>query len=320
MKICPYCIAEITNPSRDHIFNEFLGGRRCVTACYDCNNKFSHDFEARVAGNLHRLHISIASWGLKLKQNIPAWKSALRQDDLEFNLELKDGEVVPRLSKPIVEKDSRGNTIGVTYRDLDELNERLKDPKLSNRLRSVEKIQVEVPMKDVPIDYYVDKDMARLAVKMSVALASTLPEHDYVETLLGRMVIEESREPFQDVHVSFENYDDLDNLRPALSHTVYAERRDGKMIGVVQFFGVIQLVCLLGRTDPTIPDAAKVGFLDPIDHKESFAEVDPIGIQYPPAKTSAIHVQNWSEKFEKGAAERGATKKVKLSGTVEANW
>lgn len=291
-----------------------------MTACYDCNNKFSHDFEARAAGNLHRLHISIASWGLKLKQNIPAWKKALRQDDLEFNLELNDGEVVPRLSKPIVEKDVHGNTIGVTYRDLDELNERLKDPKLAKRLRSVEKIQVEVPMKDVPLDYYVDKDMAKLAIKMSVALASTLPEHDYVETLLGRMVLEGCREPFKDVHVSFENYDDLDKLRPALSHTVYTERTDGKMIGVVQFFGVVQLVCLLGRTDQTISDAAVIGFLDPIEDKESFAELDPIGIQFPPEKTSALLVQNWSEKFEKGAAARGATKDVKLSGTVEANW
>lgn len=291
-----------------------------MTACYDCNNKFSHDFEARAAGNLHRLHISIASWGLKLKQNIPAWKKALRHGYLEFNLELNDGEVVPRLSKPIVEKDVDGNTTGVTYRDLHELNQRLKDPNLAKRLRSVEKIQVEVPMKDVPLDYYVDKDMAKLAVKMSVALASTLPEHDYVETLLGRMVLEGCREPFKDVHVSFENYDDLDKLRPALSHTVYTERTDGKLIAVVQFFGVIQLVCLLGRTNKTISDAAVIGFLDPIDDKESFAELDPIGIQFPPEKTSAILIQNWSEKFEKGAAARGATKDVKLSGTVEANW
>lgn len=315
LNVCPYCLREIAKESRDHIFSNFLGGRRRILVCYDCNNKFGKDFEARAAVNtLHRLYISLASWGLPLTRAIPAWRKAFEYQGLDFDLELTNGKVTPRLSKPIVEKDAFGNTVSVSFRSLKELQSQLNEPKNAVRVRKIEKVQLEISPFHVPLDFRVDSDLVKLVIKMCVGIASTLPEHDFIETLLGRMVLDGSRPPDIDFYMSFEDYKKLDDLREPLSHVVYVERRNTELIGIVQFFGVIQLVCFLGRSDDSASDAAVLGILDPITNKETFTNLDPLGLPYPPSRSTAEFAKNWLEKFEKGAVDRGATRPVKLDG------
>ncbi|MDQ3819956.1 MAG: HNH endonuclease, partial [Acidobacteriota bacterium] len=62
--------------SRDHIFPQFLGGKRKVDCCKNCNSVFGHTFEAEAAKILQAEHVFISSWGLPLRSADPTWKAA----------------------------------------------------------------------------------------------------------------------------------------------------------------------------------------------------------------------------------------------------
>ncbi len=52
MELCPYSQPTYTEFTDDHIFPQYLGGRRTIRVCKQCNNVFGHTFEGRASRQL----------------------------------------------------------------------------------------------------------------------------------------------------------------------------------------------------------------------------------------------------------------------------
>jgi hypothetical protein len=154
---------------------------------------------------------------------------------------------------------------------------------------------------------------------MSVALSRLVPTFDIEEVALARDVLYSGKIGSRPVETAWDDYAVLDEHRPELAHTIYIERGEKAVYGVVQFFGSLQFYCRLG--DPMRQSrAAFLGTLDPLTGEERFAEVEPLNL----AKQSSWRlttdmpglISHWEEKVWAGAIKRGAhrdSKKRELS-------
>ena len=171
-----------------------------------------------------------------------------------------------------------------------------------------------------PFSYDMKQSTFLLAMKMAVALATRLPNFDPLETLLGRMTLFGESTSEKLVSETLTHMKKIDSLRPPLSHMVYVERSSGITKATVQFFGTFKFDCKLGRPDPTVPDAAVLGWFDPIAKKESFSECSPIGLDV----YNRIHdeltrvrlAERWNERLDEEARAAGSTKKIDLHGEI----
>lgn len=108
-------------------------------------------------------------------------------------------------------------------------------------------------------------------------------------------------------------------MREPLSHVIYVERDETRIYGVVQFFGVLQLYCGLGRPNGAAPCAARVGVLDPLTGIEEISDVEPLRLPMPTVigdEELSQAANAWLKRFQEGAVRRGATKPVNLEGTL----
>ncbi|HEX3876382.1 MAG TPA: hypothetical protein VHW24_05315, partial [Bryobacteraceae bacterium] len=73
----------------------------------------------------------------------------------------------------------------------------------------------------------------------------------------------------------------IERQRPPLSHAVLIERNHQQTYAIVEFFGIIQLYCNLGKTPNPIRPCAILGILDWLNQSEQFIELDPPGLIAP---------------------------------------
>jgi hypothetical protein len=87
---CPYCLSRVA-VTREHIFPQFLGGAKTITACAECNNDlFGLRTEGVIAKQLAPLIVHLSQCGLKPQKN-QAWKRAFSRvlDEVEIWYDLK---------------------------------------------------------------------------------------------------------------------------------------------------------------------------------------------------------------------------------------
>lgn len=104
-EVCPYCGKPIVKRSEDHIFPQFMGGKRTIVCCKTCNEKFGFRFEAQASRWFQRLHFYLATQGLRLKVPMVRWKGAFEQDGLLYDAIFEDGEAKFTLARPIISID-----------------------------------------------------------------------------------------------------------------------------------------------------------------------------------------------------------------------
>jgi hypothetical protein len=66
---CPNCMPPYGIFTDDHVFPQFLGGRRTIRICKKCNDTPGHAFEGKASKQLARIQISISHFGLDLARN-----------------------------------------------------------------------------------------------------------------------------------------------------------------------------------------------------------------------------------------------------------
>ena len=322
--VCPYCERPVGERSLDHVFPDFLGGRRKIVACAKCNNTFGHTFEAAAAADtLHPLHVSIASWGLPLRKRERAWRRAFEFRGMQLDVTVTDEGVKLRLSGPVPQAGADGKPASVLYADRRDAEKaaRQVEKKKGGRV-SVEKVLVEITPFHMPFNFLVDSNLGRTALKMCAALSTFLPGFSLSEITEARPVLRGERPWEECVTIAFKSYDSLEALRPPLSHVIYVERHQGRLHGVIQFFGVIQLYCRLGASTGSAPEAGMLGTLDPITGAEEILPVTPLGLSPPPDPYKLPELFSrgsgvWLMKFEESARERGASETVNLTGTAQ---
>ena len=324
-EVCPYCNDPIIESSAEHIFSEFMGGRKTIASCVACdsNNIFGRTFEGRVSSMLHALHISISTWGVALKGTVPAWRSGYEYQGLKFDLSIgKTNDTQFRLSKPIVEKNDQGKTTSITYATEKEARQAAESTIKKGKAQRVviEKIPMELPFTGAAFNFELSPDFLRLALKMCFTLNTLLPEIRVEELAYSQAILRGDQHYLpQNVIPAFVDYMPLDSQREALCHVIYVERNKSRIYGVVQFYGVIQVYCDLGKPTFATSNAAILGVLDPITGKEEFTEVTPLNLPQPTQISDTElpeAIGNWLIKFRQGAIDRGATDPPNLSGTL----
>jgi hypothetical protein len=320
--MCPYCQKTILQNSSDHIFSDFLGGRRMITACKPCNDRFGHSFEAAAAKILQAMHISISTWGLPLKETVQDWKSGHEYKGIKFDLSVDGSNIKLRLAKPVTERDERGTVTAVTFATEKEAEKAAENARKKGKSATVQKIGIELPFPGAAFNLAINRELNRTALKMCVALSTLLPNFSALDTEFARPVLADDAQsgPVPNVTPAFVLYDSLEALRQPLSHVIYVERNNHGVYGVVQFFGVIQLFCKLGKPNESSSNAAILGVLDPMTGGESFDETAPLlNLLAPnvcPIEELPKQIGKWLGKFEESAKARGATEPPNLSGNL----
>jgi hypothetical protein len=317
-QICPYCGNLILLRSEDHIFSDHLGGRTKIPACQQCNSTFGHTFEGAVAPMLQGLHVSISSWGLPLLSASPIWKRAHEYNGMTIDYSLGVEGLKARLSRPLSERDDSGKITSLTFADQSAAEKAARHAirKGKAKTAAIQKIRIELPS-GLPFIYQIDPNLMRVALKMSIALSTKLPNFSGAEIADARSALSSRAVP---VAIAFDSYEHLDAFRPPLSHLIYVERSPSRIYSVVQFFGVIQLFCRLNSSAGTRTSSAVLGVLDPVTGDEQISTLELLDLPEPPSFMTLPAVEHskelWSEKFRQGAIARGAKHPPKLKGEL----
>lgn len=313
--LCPYCTDPILELSKDHIFPQFLGGRRRVNCCKTCNSVFGHTFEAGAAKVLQAEHVYISSWGLPLRSADPTWKAAHEHDGKTYDLSVGETSVRPKLSKPVIQYDEEGNVVSGEFADKkqgDRFARGLIEKGKAKRVEIEHVPPASVNLMGLGNTIVLGPDLRRLALKMCVALSTLLPAFDVEEVAEARLFLRNNPASgrVMNTYPAYDVYDDIDSRREALCHVIYVERSQTRVYGVVQFFGVIQIFCRLGIYGSRSQTAALFASLDPVTGDERFSEVAPLDLAYPPyfirREEYPRLMEGWMKKFRDEAIKRGA--------------
>lgn len=314
--VCPYCIATIEDPSKDHIFPQFLGGKRKVICCKICNSVFGHTFEADAARVLQAVHVFISSWGVPLRSVTPIWKGAYTKEGETYDLLVGERGTVLESTKPVIELNEDGRLSSGKFQTKKQaervVRNLIEKGKASENIRIEEILSTKVFMPDLGLGIYIGPEIRRLALKMCIGLSTLFPNFDLEEVAEARLYLKGDPRtvPVNNVVAAFASYDAIDSLRKALSHVIYVERTQTGVYGLVQFFGTIQLFCRVGIQPIKAQGAALLATLDPITGDETFTESSLLNLTPPPYFYSAEEAiklaDGWIMKLGDEARKRGS--------------
>jgi hypothetical protein len=328
MEICPYSLPPYAEFTDDHIFPRFLGGRRTIRICRQCNSQFGHTFEGRASRQVKRLQVFISHFGLDLTRMPATWPAAIVIGDDTYDLRSGPEGVQYFLNKPTFTRGADGDLIGGKARSLSEANQ------IRSRLIKAGKAkEVEIftsqgkPIDDVSLtgSFSFDDDLYRLATKMAAAMLVAFDRSQVVTasgipSYLLRKGNWLTAPAYCDVAP-------IRDLRPPLSHTIYVEL--GKIsYAIVLIFGFMKFFVPL----PSVQQSgAFLGSLDPMTGDERFDYVKPIGPRSVPAliqrDEAMTHFQDMDDALTREAVQRGAkhppklqTKHLDLGTPSDLSW
>ena len=323
MDLCIYCR---TNPasSKDHIFSQFLGGKRSVPACNDCNNKvFGGGFEGRVSKMFLPLMLHLTSAGATFKRRL-LWKNA-RVDSAgaKWDWDSRSGFVLSGPQK--VPNRDLGSGEGVPALSLVFPDRASAEAALAKLVKSGQKAVVIAqppewsgPERDIlgSFTFQINADVARLALKMSIAAASLFGLVVEVDPDVRTYLLK--AENHQCVMIATSERQEFESLNlPPFAHSIYVEGdpERGLCHSVVRLFGgVYQLYCILSRNYKG-ESSSSLAVLDFVNDLEDFRSVDFRGLTPPPV---AFNVREWDGRMlePKSAGESSHWKRVR----PVSNW
>lgn len=309
----------MTLASDDHIFSNYLGGTETVPACVSCNSKFGHTFEARTAKNFIPITTILQTAGLQLKQPPRIWRSALKHEGQDYDLTATDSGVRINLTRPKIEFDDQGQIKSGDFRDKEQFDAFLKDFRKKNPEAEFELDQIPPPDFGSGLEYpiFIDPDLRRQALKMSIAAAAKFGIAEQIDNMLLEALAVSADSVGQhwecmDVVAAYGDYPELDELHAPLDHLIYIEANERAMYSVVRFFGALQIYCLL-RTGPVkhMPQAF-AATLDPITGGEKFSSCKAGNLAAPPDAIYADeirgHLHRIIQKIHLATKLRGGTR------------
>lgn len=167
MEICPYSQPPYAEFTDDHIFPQFLGGRKTIRVCRQCNSQFGHTFEGRASGQLKRLQVFISHFGLDLTRMPATWPAAIVIGDDTYDLRSGPEGAQYFLNEPTFTRDTEGHIIGGKARSLSEANQIRSGLIKKRKAQEVEIFtSQDKPIDDVSLtgSFSFDDDLYRLAV------------------------------------------------------------------------------------------------------------------------------------------------------------
>jgi hypothetical protein len=312
METCPYSQPPYGEFTDDHIFPQFLGGRRTIRVCKQCNNTFGHTFEGRASNQLKRLQVFISDFGLDLTRTTATWPAAIVIDEITYDLQSGPEGAQYVLHKPTFIKDAEGNIVGGKARSLSEARQIISGFKKAGKIKDAEIFSGEdKPFEGINLTSALtfNDDLYRLATKMAAAaLVAFDRAHVVAESGIPAYLRESASMPVSPAYCDIEP---IRNLRPPLSHTVYVEL--GKVsYTIVLIFGFLKIYVPLPSAKEAV---AFLASLDPMTGDESFQVVPPIGARSIPQylfEPPLAHFQEMCDVLSREAISRGAKRSPKL--------
>jgi hypothetical protein len=312
MGMCLYC-RERRADSEDHIFPRFLGGKRTISACRPCNSKFGHVFEGAAARELEPIYVLLAKWGVPIPPRDQLWRNAFEASNAQMHLGVGEMGVRAESAKPIIVKDAEGKITEALFADPRQLavfNETMNRRYPDQRWEPVEKI-VRTDLRGLKLELRLGWAVQQLALKMAVASASLLPNVTASDLQGAANTL---HEPACEYHprVSSDLPRNTSSLaRPALCHSIYVERSNGRLSALVELFGAIRYFVHLADLSSAAQDSSQFIYLDPVCAREEFQSVAPLMLGTLPLGYTAdqmIQIQlDIVRALGEGAVARGAT-------------
>jgi HNH endonuclease len=312
-QICPYSDPPFGEFTDDHIFPEFLGGRRSIRVCRDCNSRFGHSFEAKAAQQMKRMQVFVSHFGLDLTRTAATWPSALEIGGVTYDLKSRPTGVQYELARPVILRDAAGEIIGGRARSRSEAVRAMEGlvRKAKAKRYEIEEVSGEI-LNDVKlnVDLSYNEDLYRFSAKLAGNAAVAMGR----EALIKSSGIARYLHGDQTLAPSIANCDTsaIRNLRPRLSHTIYIEFGQDSHAFVILFGGMQIYVPL-----PAADVGAILGFLDPVTGEECFSEVKAVNVAAPPKywteAQARLFFSELSQQFANEAIARGAQRPPNLS-------
>ena len=306
-EVCPYSDPPFGEFTDDHVFPDFLGGRRTIRVCRDCNSRFGHSFEAKAASQLKQMQVFISHFGLDLTHAPGIWPSALEIDGTTYNLLSGPGGVQYELARPVIRRDESRKIIGGQARSRSEA-EQFAASLLKKGIAK------EVTIEEAPRTTLDD-------IKLTVGISYNDDLYRFSTKLVGNTAVAMGYEAFikqsQVGHylhgitgwgacAAYCDSSAIRVLRPPLSHTVYIEFGPLQSHAVVILFGGWQIYVPL----PPAEQDAVLGYLDPITGAEFFGRAKVLNMTPPPRSLNEaewrLHVAYVNRRLEEEANARGA--------------
>jgi hypothetical protein len=273
---CPYC-GGTENPSKDHIFSDFFGGRQTIDACRECNSRFGHEFEGRFINALAPMIVSLAVCGLKPKRKV-TWKDAFV--DLETGIKYDVNSDLFAIA-PVQWRVLEGGVRAMTATDPRIVERHVENFKKQGKKISISRLDSKSMRPEISFPVHFDDNMKRTAVKMCIALLDHFEYNQVVHPQTIDYLLNGESGPIP-AGIACVSYPALDALREPLSHVIYVQgmKKRKFLYGIVQFFGVLQVYCILNGQYRG-EDLSLLGTLNSINFLESFAEAPALNLQLP---------------------------------------
>src|SRR5260370_30346736 len=115
---CPHCGRTMVLVSEDHIFPQFLGGRRWIKSCKPCNDRFGYTIEASADEEIFTPHyVLLSAFGLNHIREGATWKRAFTREGNCYHLIGKGGTLQERLADPIITRNDQREIVGCQFPD-----------------------------------------------------------------------------------------------------------------------------------------------------------------------------------------------------------
>jgi HNH endonuclease len=328
METCPYSKPPYGEFTDDHIFSLFLGGRRTIRVCRQCNNIFGHTFEGRASNQLKRLQVFISQLGLDLTRTLATWPAALEIGDDTFDLLSGPEGVQYVLGKPTIRRDAEGKIVSGKARSMAEAKQIAKGLIKSGQAKDVDIFTSDdSPIDDVRLTapLSLNPDLYRLATKMAAAVLVSFDRANLVaESGIPAYLRKKGDWPTGPAYCDVES---IRQMRPPLAYAIYVELGEASY-AVVLLFGFHKIFIPLPAASPV---QAFLGSLDPMTGEERFLEVAPVGPRSVPpfiTETQALgHLQDINDAVTREAIMRGAKhppkleiEKLDLGVPADASW
>jgi hypothetical protein len=311
---CPYCDNPSPTFTEDHVFPQFLGGRRTIRVCRDCNNTFGHTFEGSAAKHLKRLQVFISSFGLDLTRVPGAWPSALTIGDVTYDLISGPEGAQYKLCRPTIRRDADGRITGGMARSVAEANQIAKGMMKADLAKEMEISEASCEQIDdvfltVPTSF--DSDLYRFATKLVAAVLVNFGYQEFISSSgIGAYLHAKAEWQTTPAYCDIAG---INEMSPPLSHAVYVELGTPSY-GIVVIFGHLKVFVSL---PPSPIKKAYLATLDPIDGEEGFSEVASIGPRSVPITIRLTemmaHLNEMNRMLMQAAILRGAKRPPILS-------
>lgn len=295
---CPYCQERARN-SGDHIFPIFLGGSRKVKCCKICNENFGSRFEGPVSKDLYPVMVFLSYSGYKHKKTVrhkKAWVDP--ETGVEYDMD-SDGNSLPSRPRLIPLEDGGVKVVGRSMAEVEQIRldmtRKGKYQAAGEIVRTNERRRPQLSSLRISIS----AEIRQLAVKMCSSLAMLLAPNELMVGETARRYVVTKSPRTRLVQMMTAGYPGLDNIRPALAHTIYVrgDPATRKCYGVVQFFGCFASFYVPLNNAYVGPDLALLGTLDITNHRESFDKVPALSEPSAPVLISNEQTVNFFDNW-----------------------